>query len=462
MRVVLINPYELGRQPFGLAEPAAWLRAAGFDVTCIDLSQERLDIDKVSDAGLVAFYLGMHTATRIATEAIPKLRRYAPDAELCAYGLYAPMNRLHLQQLGVNHVIGGEYEPALEALARRLRDGAPAGEASPAIHRGRVEFVTPDRSGLPPLERYAHLKLPDGTCKVVGFAEGTRGCKHMCRHCPVVPVYEGRFRAIPIDVVMADIDQQVAAGAEHISFGDPDFLNGPTHARRLVRALHERHPGVTYDVTVKVEHLLKHADLLPELAETGCLFVTSAVESVDDRILAYLDKGHQGADLARVKALTQDAGIALAPTFLPFTPWTTLSGYRDLLRTLVDLRLVQSVPPIQLAIRLLIPEGSHLFRIPGFAEQVQPFNPQMLGYPWVHEDSRVDALQARVQAIAEEADRAGLDRFEAFHRMWVAAHEALGETPPVLSRADQGEPIPAMSEAWYCCAEPTEQQLQAV
>ena len=36
--VVLINPYELGRQPFALAEPCAWLKRAGFDVRCIDLS----------------------------------------------------------------------------------------------------------------------------------------------------------------------------------------------------------------------------------------------------------------------------------------------------------------------------------------------------------------------------------------------------------------------------------------
>ena len=102
------------------------------------------------------------------------------------------------------------------------------------------------------------------------------------------------------DVVLADIRQQVAAGAEHITFGDPDFFNGPTHAMRIVEALHREWPAVTYDATIKIEHLLKHRDLLPRLRETGCLFVTSAVESVDDAVLAKLDKGHTRADFIEV------------------------------------------------------------------------------------------------------------------------------------------------------------------
>ena len=85
------------------------------------------------------------------------------------------------------------------------------------------------------------------------------------------------------EVVLADIRQQMAAGAQHITFGDPDFFNGPGHALAIVEALHAEFPAVTYDVTIKIEHLLKHRDALPVLARTGCLFITSAVESLDDR-----------------------------------------------------------------------------------------------------------------------------------------------------------------------------------
>ena len=123
----------------------------------------------------------------------------------------------------------------------------------------------PDRNGLPPLSKYATLHVGDGRTKAVGATEASRGCKHLCRHCPVVPIYGGQFRIVPRDVVLADIDAQVAAGAEHITFGDPDFFNGPTHAMRVVEALHAAHPDVTYDVTIKIEHLLQHRDLLGRL-----------------------------------------------------------------------------------------------------------------------------------------------------------------------------------------------------
>jgi len=461
-RAVLINPYELGRQPFALAEPAAWLKRAGFEVACIDLSLQKLDPLTLAGASLVALYVGMHTATRIAVEAIPRIKVLAPGAHLCVYGLYAPMNETLLRGLGVGTVLGGEFEPGLLSLAERLRSTRCNGtQSEPLINLGRIEFLTPDRSGLPPLALYAHLQMPDGSSKVAGFAEGSRGCKHLCRHCPVVPVYQGKFRIVPVDVVMADIRSQVAIGAQHISFGDPDFFNGPTHALKLVRALHAEFPGVTFDAVIKVQHLINHAELLAELKRCGCLFITAAVEAVNDRILEYLDKNHTAADFGRAVALLRQAGIAFAPTFVAFTPWTTLEGYVELLQRLIGLDLVESVPPIQLCIRLLVPQGSYLLQLPGFRDLIQDFDAKILGYPWRHQDARVDGLQQQVQAFVASAEGAGLSRREVFARIWAMAHEALGKTAPPLDYLKLGSPTPHLSEPWYCCAEPTDQQLQS-
>ena len=461
-KAVLINPYELGRQPFALAEPAAWLKRAGFEVACIDLALQRLDAHTLAGASLVALYVGMHTATRIAVEAIPRIKVLAPGAHLCVYGLYAPMNEMLLRGLGVGTVLGGEFEPGLLSLAERLRRTRRNGtQTEPLVNLGRIEFLAPDRSGLPPLARYAHLQLPDGSSQVAGFAEGSRGCKHLCRHCPVVPVYQGKFRIVPVDVVMADIRSQVASGAEHIAFGDPDFFNGPTHALKLVTALHAEFPGVTFDAVIKVQHLINHAELLPELKRCGCLFITAAVEAVDDRILEYLDKNHTAADFGRAVALLRQAGIAFAPTFVAFTPWTTLEGYVELLQRLIDLDLVESVPPIQLCIRLLVPQGSYLLKLPGFRDLIQDFDAKILGYPWRHQDPRVDELQQQVQAFVASAEGAGLSRREVFARIWAMAHVALGRTAPPLDHLKLGCPTPHLSEPWYCCAEPTDQQLQS-
>ena len=459
--VVLINPYELGRQPFALAEPAALLKQAGFMVDCLDLSLQALDPRVLARARLVALYVGMHTATRIAVEALPRIRSLAPAAHLCAYGLYAPMNQALLRSLGVGTVLGGETEPALVSLAERLRShGADAPQTEPVIRVGKVQFIVPDRTGLPSLSRYARLVMPDGTERVAGFADATRGCKHLCRHCPIVPVYDGKFRAIPVDVVIDDIRQQVAAGATHISFGDPDFLNGPTHAMRIAQALHAEFPQLTFDATIKVQHILEHSELLPELRRLGCEFITSAVEAVDDEILRHLAKNHTARDFDRAVALTRAAGIALAPTFVAFTPWTTLEGYIAMLERILALRLVEAVPPVQLSIRLLVPAGSRLFDLPGFADRVLPFDAKLLGYPWRHADPRVDRLQQGVQQIVSEID-SRLARPAVFAAIWRLAHEGAGRTVPPIDPIEN-KAIPRLSEPWYCCAEPTEQQLQAV
>ena len=461
MKVVLINPYEIGRQPFGLAEPAAWLARAGCEVHCLDLALQRLEPEVLRDARVVAIYVAMHTATRIAIEAIPRVRELAPKAHLCVYGLYAPMNEKLLRELGVQTVLGGEVEPALVSLVERLRAGDGKVQTEPVVNLSKIEFMTPDRRALPPLERYAHLQLPDGGTRIVGFAEGTRGCKHLCRHCPVVPVYHGTFRVIPVATVMADVRQQVAAGAQHISFGDPDFLNGPTHALKLVQALHAEFPDITYDATIKIQHIIDHAEMLPVLKATGCLFITAAVESVDDRVLELLAKNHTNADFARALALCRAAGIALAPTFVAFTPWTTLEGYIALLKRLLELDLVESVPPIQLVIRLLIPQGSLLLELPDMQTHIGAFDPKLLGYPWNNPDARVDRLQLAVQDLVMKAEAEKSSRREIFVSIWRLAHAALGAEIPELVKSGMSAPIPRLSEPWYCCAEPTHQQLQS-
>src|SRR5438093_661771 len=390
MRALLISTYDMGRQPFGLASPAAWLRAAGWDVVCLDLAKDQFDAGRIEGAALVGFHLPMHTATRLAGPIIARTRTLNPSARLCAYGVYAPLNEPWLRALGVDAVFGGEFESELtrwagamaasltpsaaeeidSSVVRTFRSaGRPEGlhddrilhSDATAARVGRVpriRFLVPDRATLPPLSQYATLQFPDGTRRLVGYTEASRGCRHRCRHCPIVPVYDGQFRIVQPEVVLADVDAQVAAGARHVTFGDPDFLNGPRHALRIVEALHAEHPGVSYDVTIKIEHLLQHRDLLPRLARTGCAFVTSAVESVDDRVLALLDKGHTRADFLQAVTLTERAGLTLVPTFVAFHPWLTLEGYCDLLDTVEQLNLIDHVAPIQFAIRLLVPEGS--------------------------------------------------------------------------------------------------------
>ena len=79
---------------------------------------------------------------------------------------------------GVTHVLGGEFEADLVAAIA----GAETGGGLP-----RLRFEVPDRAGLPPLTRYASLHH-GAEQRTVGYTEASRGCKHTCRHCPIVPL----------------------------------------------------------------------------------------------------------------------------------------------------------------------------------------------------------------------------------------------------------------------------------
>lgn len=463
MKILLVSIYELGHPPFGLAEPAAWLRARNNEVRSLDLAVEEFDEKFFRWADLIAFYLPMHTATRLAARLIPRARALNARAHLAAYGLYAPMNEGYLRRLGVRTVLGGEFEAGLTALAERLSRGEEWPEGSqpePRISTAKQRFLVPDRSDLPPLDRYARLLLPDGEERVAGYVEASRGCKHRCRHCPIVPVYEGRFRIVPREIVLADIRQQVAVGARHITFGDPDFLNGPAHAFAIVREMHKEFPDISYDATIKVEHLLAAGESLRVLKDTGCVFVTTAVESFDESVLVRLDKRHTRADVYRVVRLLRALDLALSPTFVPFTPWTTLAGYRDLLSNLAALDLVDAVAPVQLSIRLLIPPGSRLLDLDDIHAYLAPLDEEALSYPWSNPDPRVDALQAEVQALVQGDE--GRARGEIFARIRDLAHTCAGLAAPSLPPPSQGRFTPRLSEPWYCCAEPTDEQLASV
>ena len=461
MKVSLISPYEIGRQPFALAQPAAWLKTAGFEVECIDLSVESFDSSRILGSKVVAIHLAMHTGARLASQIIPKIKQIKSVQAICVYGLYAPVNEEYFRSLGCEYVFGGESEADIQSLCESIRQKSPTDHLKrlrPSLDK--LSFVRPDRSLLPELDRYSRLVLADGTVKTVGFVEATRGCKHLCKHCPVVPVYEGRFRVIPVRVALDDIRQQAEAGAEHFSFGDPDFLNGPGHSRRIIEKFRAEFPNHTWDATIKVEHLVKYPDLLQFFADNGCLFITTAVESIEDEILQKLDKGHTASDFRKSLALLRKLGISMIPTFVPFTPWTTLKGYRDLLKEIVELGLVNSVAPVQLSIRLLLPRGSKLLQSADRDIWLNEFNPELLGFDWTHPDSSVDLLHKSVQQWIMDADSPSMTRNEAFMGVWKLVHQALDMPSPELEFSD-GAAVPTMTENWYCCAEPTiSQQIE--
>jgi radical SAM superfamily enzyme YgiQ (UPF0313 family) len=449
--IVLVACYELGHQPLAVAWPMAFLEQHGYAPDAMDVSVEPFDGARVARAKLVAISVPMHTALRLGVGIAERVRKVNPDCHVCFYGLYAALNADWLLATCADSVLAGELEPELVELAARLQRGEPVrGGVAPRL--AKLDFPLPRRSALPGLATYARLER-DGRLELTGYVEASRGCKHQCRHCPIPPVYGGRFFVVPRDVVLADVRQLVAAGARHVTFGDPDFLNGPGHAMALARALHAEFPDVTFDITAKVEHLLRHRHLLPELAALGCAFVVSAVESLSDTVLGHLAKGHTRADFVEVLGLTRAAGLVLRPTWVAFTPWTTLDDYREMLDFIARERLVDHVDPVQYSIRLLVPPGSLLLGSDAMRPHLGELVQDAFYYRWTHPDPRMDRLHAEVNAaVAKGADRKE-DPEITFASIVALADAAAGKSsgrPMTVEVHPTRSRPPRLTEPWFC------------
>ena len=449
--ILLVACYELGHQPLAVAWPAAFLERHGYTPDVMDVSVEPIDSAKVARARLAAISVPMHTALRLGVGIAERIRKVNPGCHVCFYGLYAALNAEWLLATCADSVLAGELEPELVALASRLERGEPVdGVAAPRL--AKLDFPVPRRNALPDLTKYARLER-DGRLELTGYVEGSRGCKHQCRHCPIPPVYGGRFFVVPQDVVLADVRQLVAAGARHITFGDPDFLNGPGHAMALARAVHAEFPDVSFDVTAKVEHLLRHRRLLSELATLGCAFVVTAVESLSDTVLGHLAKGHTRADFVEVLGLARATSLVLRPTWVPFTPWTTLEDYREMLDFIARERLVDHIDPVQFSIRLLVPPGSLLLEHEGMRPYLGELVQDAFHYHWTHPDPRMDRLHAEVgDAVAKGADGKH-DAQVTFARIVALAAAAAGASSDALTTVEahpnRSRP-PRLTEPWFC------------
>jgi radical SAM superfamily enzyme YgiQ (UPF0313 family) len=477
--IMLVSCYELGHQPLGIAQPMGFLEQAGFAPVGLDIAVENMDESALRLARFVGISVPMHTALRLGVRVAELIRALNPACHICFFGLYASINAEYLLQGLADSVVGGEYEIPLQLLIKALDRGQSISLLEGISSRNRVvgpslqrvysstasaiPHPIPSRGGLPMLDKYARLEQ-NGKERLVGYVEASRGCLHHCLHCPIVPVYDGHFFLVPEAVVLEDIWRQVHAGATHITFGDPDFLNGPGHSMSIVRAMHKEFPYLTFDFTAKIEHLLKRRNLMPDLSAQGCLFVISAVESFSDHVLERLHKGHTEADFIMALGILREAGIALRPSLVAFTPWTSLDDYERMLDMMEAHDLIDATDPVQLSIRLLIPPGSALLAKSDIQRFLGPLDQASFQYPWTHPDERMDRLHQAVSAIVEASAKEEEDAMGTFDRIRAIADEIAGRhaessTRTRVSKPDRPKP-PRLTESWFCCAEPTTQQFR--
>ena len=453
---LLLACYELGHQPLSLAWPLAALSAAGLNSHAYDLSIDDFPTERAKEAQFVGIAVPMHTALRLGVEAANLVRQVNPNAHICFFGHYAWLNADYLLEILADSVIAGEYEAPLVGLIKAVNDaqdinaivGVSTKTTRNIPHIERIEFQIPERTNLPSLDKYAHYNS-NGNHELVAYVETSRGCLHTCNHCPIVPVYQGRFFIIPKEIVLADIRQQVAEGAKHISFGDPDFLNGPNHALKIIREMHAEYPEITFSFTTKVEHILEQKEIIKEFSTMGCSFIITACEATSEKILTRLDKGHTLPQIKEALQLLQNLGISPQPTWMPFTPWTSLADYIEFLAWVKEQELIPFIPAVQFAVRMLVPPGSALLNHPDVENWCGKLDQETFPYRWTHADPKMDELHQIISSIAAENQQE--NPYKVFKMIETETYKIAGKQLPIWNKPLQNIPSPPkMTENWFC------------
>jgi hypothetical protein len=499
--VLVVSTYELGRQPLALARIGAATLAAGHEVEAADVAIAPLSPASIDRADALVCSVPMHMALRLALELVGQVRARRPNLPIALAGLYAPVARYVRRAAGLACIPtedGTGIAEWLEAASAppRARSWArpspsrPLGSASVrssgcssmsgSASRGTRLPLPRPRGGLAPspwrparellpgLEHYARYVAGDLRL-LVGATDATRGCAHRCRHCPVPVLYDGRVARVPPEEVLEDVAALVALGARHLSFADPDFLNAPRHAIRVLEAVHGEFPEIGFDLTAKVDHVVRYEALWPRIASLGCRFVLSAIESAEPLVLERLAKGHAPGDVEDAVRVLRRAGIEPRASLVPFTPWSTPQGILELFDLVARLDLVGNVDTVQYAIRLLVPPTSLLLASGALddiaaAGRLDAFDEEALVVPWRAAMPVLDDLARRLAVLAEQAALQGLEPKAAYELLRAETGRVLGQDrwalavpPPAPGLASAITPSarPRIDEPWFCCAEPT-------
>ena len=440
MKILLLSFYDLGKQPKIISELNGKLLNGVNTIDIIDYSIEDKDIE-LENYDVLGIYASMHTASVLAEE---YLRDKQLPSKLFVFGLYANVfSEMFVDFKTINSFDNDELDNFLGIELNKNYS---------------YKHSVPDRTLLPSITEYSHIV--DGSNNLVaGSVETTYGCKHECTHCPVPIQFKGSFKTFGIDKIIKDVENQIEAGAQHISINDPDFFNGPNHALKILEKLNIQFPEITYDSTIKVQHILKYQEYFKRLKDLNMLFVISAFETTNDKVLNILQKNHTSDDLRTAVELSLENNIDIRPTWMPFSPWTEKSDLVNIIKLIENYKLRETVDPIQLTIKLLIPKNSLILQSGEIKQYLESYDPSSFSYSWKYENSVIDEIQNSLFNYVLENE--SVDEYTQYLGL-VKIIESYTDNPLLVHSDYPMKNVPKLSETWFCCSEPNKIQLDRI
>ena len=440
MKILLLSFYDLGKQPKIISELYKKLDNGSNQIDVVDYSIEEKNLT-LDNYDVLGIYASMHTASVLAEQ---YLRDRKLPNKLFVFGLYANVfSEMFSNFQSIHSFDSDELESLLEV------------QLNPNYS---FKHSVPDRTILPSITDYSHIV--DGSNNLIaGSVETTYGCKHECTHCPVPIEFKGMFKTFGTEKIITDVTNQVEEGAKHISFNDPDFFNGPKHALKILQLLNEKHPSITYDSTIKVEHILKYPDYFQELKNLNMLFVISAFETTNDHVLNILQKNHSFNDLNKAVELSLENNIDIRPTWMPFSPWTEQNDLISIIKLIENYKLRETVDPIQLTIKLLVPKNSLILKRPEMKEYLLDYDPSSFSYAWKYKFPNIDNIQNELftYVLQHESENEYTQYLGLVDILESHTNETLLNSEKYSQRI-----VPKLSETWFCCAEPNKIQLDRI
>ena len=465
MRVLLVSTYELGHQPLHLASPAAALRRAGHEVRTPRPRRRAVGPGRRS-SGPRPWLLGAD-AHRHAAGA-PGRRRVRREPGRAAD---LPLRALRHRQPRPDPR-AGTRRPRHR---RRVRAGArglgrqPGGWGPPPAPRPRrssrsstcgARSLGPPARGLCRRSSATPTWRSGGEERLVGYVEASHGCLHRCRHCPVPVVYDGRIRIVPDDVVLADVERLVERRRP------PHHLRRPRLPQRPAALPAGRAPRCTSAARADLRlHGQGRAHPAPRRPVAGagrgraaCSW-SAPSRRVNDDILAGSTRATRPPRPPPRWRCCARHGIEIRPSFLPFTPWTTLDDVADIVDFVAAHDLVANVDPVQYTIRLLVPEGSLLWSRSLRRSRLGPYDAERLSWTWSARPTPPSTeLQTRLARHRRgRPDRRRADRPDLrtgpgrrARRRRAPPGRRARPAPPERLQHCRGEGRPRLTEPWFC------------
>lgn len=162
----------------------------------------------------------------------------------------------------------------------------------------------------------------------------SRGCPYNCSFCAAPQINRTvRFRSN--QSVLAEVDEVVKRfGTRQFRIADDTFLAKKNHTLKLCKELSKR--DIVFRISTRVKPM--DMDLLLAMKDAGLKEVSLGIESFDERVLHFLNKGATVKDNVRALELCHKAGITTRILMMIRTPFQTKTT------TILNMNFINKVP----------------------------------------------------------------------------------------------------------------------